>query len=115
MHADLIRSFSAIVGEDQCISKSEQLRVYECDALTSFHARPGLVVLPQSTEEVVAVVNLAREAGLPIVPRGSGTGLSGGALPVEGCIVVGLSRMKRVLDVDLENQWVRVEPGVINL
>jgi len=115
MNADLIRSFSAIVGEDQCISKSEQLRVYECDALTSFQARPGLVVLPQSTEEVVAVVNLAREAGLPSVPRGSGTGLSGGALPVEGCIVVGLSRMKRILDVDLENQWVRVEPGVIKL
>ncbi len=115
MDAQLIRRFSAIVGEEQCVSKPEQLRVYECDALTSFHARPGLVVLPQSTDEVVAIVKLARELDLPVVPRGSGTGLSGGALPVEGCIVLGLSRMKRILDVDLENQWVRVEPGVINL
>ncbi|HEX9162160.1 MAG TPA: FAD-linked oxidase C-terminal domain-containing protein [Thermoanaerobaculia bacterium] len=111
----LIARFSAIVGDEQCIWKPEQIQTYECDALTSFHAKPGLVVLPRSTEEVVKVVKLAREAGLPIVPRGSGTGLSGGALPVAGCVLLGLSRMKRILEVDLENQWVRVEPGVINL
>jgi len=61
------------------------------------------------------VARLAREAGLPIVPRGAGTGLSGGALPVPGCVVVGLSRMKRILEIDLENGWIRVQPGVANL
>jgi len=111
----LVARFADIVGAAHCISRPEQLRTYECDALTSFRARPGLVVLPASTEEVVAVVKLAREAGLPIVPRGSGTGLSGGAMPVPGGVLLGLSRMKRVLEIDLENQWMRVEPGVINL
>ncbi len=111
----LITKFAAIVGADHCISRPDQLLTYECDALTSFHARPGLVVLPASTAEVVEVVKLARAVRLPIVPRGSGTGLSGGALPVPGCILLGLSRMKRILEVDLDNQFVRVEPGVINL
>jgi glycolate oxidase len=113
--AQLVGRFAAIVGPNHCISKPEQLRTYECDALVNLRARPGLVVLPSSTEEVVRVVTLAREAGLPIVPRGSGTGLSGGAMPVPGCVVVGLSRMKRILEIDLDNEWMRVEPGVINL
>ena len=112
---DLIARFAAIVGAENCIWKPEQLRTYESDALTSFRVCPGLVVLPRTTEEVVAVVKLAHQEGLPIVPRGSGTGLSGGALPVAGCVLLGLSRMKRILDVDFDNQWVRVEPGVINL
>src|SRR5438477_7187939 len=106
---------ASIVGTDQCISDPAQLSTYEADALAAFRATPGLVVLPGSTEEVAAVARLAREAGLPIVPRGAGTGLSGGALPVPGCVVVGLSRMKRILEVDLENGWIRVEPGVANL
>jgi len=88
---------------------------YECDALPHLKARPGLVVLPQSRDEVVAVVRLAYEAGLPIVPRGSGTGLSGGAMPIAGCLLLGLSRMRRILDIDLDNQRMRVEPGVVNL
>jgi len=70
------------VGTAYCYSRPEQLRTYESDGLASFRATPGVVVLPASTEEVVACVKLAREAGLPIVARGSGTGLSGGALPI---------------------------------
>ncbi len=112
---DLIARFAALVGPGNCISEPAELRTYECDALTSFRARPGLVVLPRSTDEVVEVVKLAHHAGLPIVPRGSGTGLSGGALPVPGCVLLGLSRMKRIIEIDLENQWMRVEPGVVNL
>ncbi len=88
---------------------------YASDALATFAVEPGVVVLPGSTAEVAEVVKTARQANLSIVPRGSGTGLSGGALPVPGCVLVGLSRMKRILDVDLENGWMRVEPGVINL
>ena len=84
LEAALVARFAAIVGAANTIAAPEQLRTYECDALTSFRARPGIVVLPASTAEVASVVKLAREAGLPIVPRGSGTGLSGGALPVPG-------------------------------
>jgi len=112
---EIIARFAAIVGDAHCISDPEQLRTYECDALTSFRARPGLVVLPANTDQVARVVSLAYQLGLPIVPRGSGTGLSGGALPVPGGIVLGLSRMRRILAIDFDNQWMRVEPGVINL
>src|SRR5499427_4794582 len=111
----LVDRIAAVVGAKNCFHEPEELRTYECDGLTSFRVRPGIVVLPSSTAEVVEVVRLAREAGLPIVPRGSGTGLSGGALPVEGCVVVALSRMNRILEIDVANGWMRVEPGVINL
>lgn len=111
----VIDGMAAVVGRSHCVSEPEQLRTYECDGLTSFRATPGLVVLPGTTEEVSRVVKLAASAGLSIVARGAGTGLSGGALPVPGCVVLGLSRMKRILEVDLENGWMRVEPGVINL
>ena len=106
---------AAVVGRRNCISEPSELRTYECDGLTGYRVAPGLVVLPGSTEEVARVVAIAREADLPIVARGAGTGLSGGALPVPGCVVLGLSRMKRILEVDLENGWIRVEPGVANL
>jgi len=113
--ADLARRLAAVVGPRNVVSDPSELLVYECDGLTHGRTRPGLVVLPGSTEEVSAVVRLARAAGTPIVPRGSGTGLSGGARPVPGCLVVALTRMRRILETDLENGWVRVEPGVFNL
>src|SRR5213596_2483253 len=87
----LIRRFASIVGEANCISEPAQLVTYECDALPHLRARPGLVVLPGSRDEVVAVLKLAYEAGLSVVPRGSGTGLSGGAMPSAGCLLLGLS------------------------
>ena len=111
----LITRFAEVVGAANCISDPAGLRTYESDALSSFRVCPGLVVLPASTEEVVEVVKIAHAAKLPIVPRGSGTGLSGGALPVPGCLLLGLSRMKRILEIDFDNAWMRVEPGVINL
>src|SRR5207245_2020998 len=79
-----IRSLRQAVGERNCITEPEQLRTYECDGLTSFRLTPAVVVLPETTAEVVEVVKVARAHGLPLVPRGSGTGLSGGALPVPG-------------------------------
>ncbi len=111
----VLTELASVVGAKNCISEPAQLRTYECDGLTSFRAMPGAVVLPGSTEQVAEAVRIARQAGLPIVPRGSGTGLSGGALPVSGCVVIGLSRMRNILEVDLENGWMRVQPGVINL
>ena len=112
---DAIGRFRAIVGEEYCISEPEQLRTYETDGLTAIRVRPAVVVLPATTEEVAAVVRTARAADLPMVARGSGTGLSGGALPVPGCVLIGLSRMKRILEVDLRNAFMRVQPGVANL
>jgi glycolate oxidase len=111
----VIARFVAAVGERNCIREPEQLRTYESDGLATFRATPGIVVLPASTEEVVACVNIAREAGLAIVARGSGTGLSGGALPVPGCALIGLSRMRKILEIDFDDAFMRVQPGVINL
>jgi glycolate oxidase len=113
--AQLAAQLAAIVGARQVIHEPAQLATYECDALASFRARPGLVVLPASTDQVVAVMKLARAAGLPVVPRGAGTGLSGGALPTPGCLVLSLARMTAILEVDVDNQVMRVQPGVINL
>jgi glycolate oxidase len=106
---------AGVVGEAHVVADAADLVVYECDGLTHGRTAPGLVVLPGSTEEVAGVLRIASESGIPVVPRGSGTGLSGGARPVPGCILVALSRMRRVLEVDLENGWIRVEPGVFNL
>ncbi len=106
---------TAIVGAKHAITDPGELLTYECDGLAGFRVRPRIVVLPRTTEEVSACVKLARAARVSIVPRGAGTGLSGGALPTEGCLVVGLSRMKDILEVDLPNFRMRVGPGVINL
>ncbi len=107
--------FAAIVGERNTISAPSDLRTYECDGLLGYRIRPALVVLPATTDEVAACVRLARDLAMPVVPRGAGTGLSGGALPSEGALVIGLSRMKKILDIDLVNRVARVQPGVINL
>ena len=111
----LASRFAAIVGVKHAITDPGELLTYECDGLAGFRVRPRIVVLPRTTAEVSACVRLAHAEALPIVPRGAGTGLSGGALPTEGCVVVGLSRMKDFLAVDLPNRRMRVGPGVINL
>ncbi|HZX68901.1 MAG TPA: FAD-binding protein, partial [Candidatus Elarobacter sp.] len=107
--------FAAIVGAKNAIVSEAGLRTYECDGLTGYRHRPEIVVLPGSTDEVAACVKLAHELKMPVVPRGAGTGLSGGSLPSEGSIVIGLARMRRILEVDLDNRVARVQPGVINL
>jgi glycolate oxidase len=111
----IARDLAAAVGAAHCITDPGDLRTYECDGLTGVRVRPLAVVLPATTEEVSAVVRVARAHGIPVVPRGAGTGLSGGALPVSDCVLVVLSRMKKILTVDLENRRMRVQPGVINL
>jgi glycolate oxidase len=113
--AALIRQMVAVVGPQGVISERNQLRTYECDGLTAFRVIPSLVVLPETAEQVRAVVRACHEAGVPFVARGSGTGLSGGALPVSDGVLIVLARMRRILDVDLDNQRAVVEPGVLNL
>ena len=111
----LIRQLAEILGPEGVISEQEQLLTYESDGLRSHRAVPMLVVLPTSTEQVQAVMRLCHSEGIPVVPRGSGTGLSAGALPVEGGLLMALSRMREILEIDLENARARVQPGVINL
>src|SRR6266480_502705 len=114
MDPRILDRFRAIVG-DGLLTEPEQLRTYECDGLTNFRVLPSAVVLPTSTEQVQAVVRVCHEARIPFVARGSGTGLSGGALPIEHGIVISLARMTRILEVDIPNARVVVEPGVLNL
>jgi glycolate oxidase len=109
-----IVALSAIVGPDGLITGQSQLQTYECDGLTNFRTLPEAVVLPRTAQEVQAVVCLCAEHKVPFVCRGAGTGLSGGALPAAGGIVISLARMNRILEVDLANRRVVVEPGVIN-
>ena len=105
----------AIVGKRGFISSPEELHTYECDGLTYFRVMPRAVLLPNSTEQVQAIVRICHRERMPFVARGSGTGLSGGALPVENGIVISLARMNHILEVDFPNARVVVEPGVINL
>ena len=96
------------------VSKAQELLSYDCDGLTMDRHQPPLAVLPDSTEQVAAVLKLCHEQGVPFVARGSGTGLSGGALVEQEALLVITSRMRQVLSIDLNNQTIRVQPGVIN-
>lgn len=111
----VLEEFRAIVGARGLISSTEELHTYECDGLTNFRVMPLAVLLPSDTAQVQAIVRICHRERIPFVARGSGTGLSGGALPVENGIVISLTRMNRILEVDLPNARVVVEPGVINL
>jgi glycolate oxidase len=112
----LAQAFHEIVGPDGVISNTDERRVYECDALTTEHrAMPDLVVLPTETAQVAAVVRCCAAEGVPIVPRGAGTGLSGGAIPVQGGVLIVLTRMDRILDIDLPNRTATVQAGCVNL
>ena len=115
MSPDTLEELRRILGPHGLISSPEEIKTYECDGLTNFRVVPSAVVLPDSAEEVQAVVRVCHRERIPFVARGSGTGLSGGALPVKGGIVIGLARMKRIIEVDLPNARIVVEPGVINL
>ncbi|MGB7449329.1 MAG: FAD-linked oxidase C-terminal domain-containing protein [Ornithinimicrobium sp.] len=100
--------------DDQVITDETRLRTYECDGITGYRVVPALVVLPESTEEVSRVVRLCAHEQVPYVARGAGTGLSGGALPVADGVVIGMARMRAVLELDVANQRVTVQPGVTN-
>ncbi|NET56802.1 MAG: glycolate oxidase subunit GlcD [Symploca sp. SIO2E6] len=110
----IIKQFEAAVGKDSVIRRKEELLTYECDGLASYRQKPALVILPRTTEQVAAAVQICDQNHLPWVARGAGTGLSGGALPVEDCVLIVTALMKRILDIDLENQRIVVQPGVIN-
>ena len=110
----IVQRLQAVVSGG-VIRAPEEVRAYECDALSAYRCPPLAVVLPSSTAEVSAVLRLCHEEGVPVVPRGSGTGLAGGALPTADCVLLGVARLNRVLEVDLENRVIRVEAGRTNL
>ena len=115
MTAGVLADFHAALDARGVISAPEELKTYECDGLTNFRVVPDAVLLPTTTEQVQAIVRICHRERIPFVARGSGTGLSGGALPVKGGVVISLTRMKRIVEVDLINHRMVVEPGVINL
>jgi glycolate oxidase len=114
METRLIRELERLLGKDAVLSKPEDLLLYEYDGSVE-EAKPDLVVFPRTTEQVVGIVRAAGRYGVPIVGRGAGTGLAGGALARHGGIVIVFSRMNRILELDLENQRAVVQPGVVNL
>jgi glycolate oxidase len=113
--AHILEEFRAILDDRGLVSSPEELHTYECDGLVNFRVLPRAVLLPTSTGQVQAIVRICHRERIPFVARGSGTGLSGGATPVENGIVIGLVRMNRILEVDFPNAHVIVEPGVLNL
>lgn len=103
-----------IVGKDGVVRRKEEILTYECDGLSAYRQRPALVVLPKTTEQIAAIAKFCHEQEIPWVARGAGTGLSGGALPLENGILVVTARMREILNLDLANQQITVQPGVIN-
>jgi glycolate oxidase len=111
----LVRALEGIVGPRGVVATPEGRLTYECDMHTFYKGAPDVVVLPESAEQVAAVVRVCQARGVPIVPRGSGTGLIGGAMAPRGGVMVSMTRMNRILEVDLPNRCATVEPGLINL
>jgi glycolate oxidase len=110
----VIKEFEAQLGKDAVLWRQEDLTLYEYDGGVD-KARPSAVLFPRSTEDVVFIATKAREAQVPIVGRGAGTGLSGGSIPLNNGLVISFSRMNRILEIDIENERVIVQPGVVNL
>ena len=109
--ADRLR---AIVGSDHVITQPDRLVAYESDGLTAYRVAPRAVVLPETTEQVSKVLEVLHGEGIDVIPRGAGTGLSGGALPTSDGVIVGTARMNRILSIDDQNRLATVQPGVIN-
>jgi glycolate oxidase len=113
--AEVARELAAIVPGEGVIADLDRLRAYETDGLTAYRQTPLAVVLPTSTEQVSKVLAWCAANKVKVVPRGSGTSLSGGALPLEDGVVLGLSRLNRILEIDFDNRVVVAQPGVTNL
>ena len=111
----IVQRLQAVLPAEAVIFEPVETRAYECDALTAYRCPPMVAVLPTSTEEVAAVLKICFEESVPVVPRGSGTSLAGGALPTADCVILGVARLNRVLEADYDNRFVRVQSGRTNL
>ncbi len=112
---EIIAALRGIVPGEGVIAEEEELRAYECDGLTAYRQLPMIVVLPETTQQVAEILKYCHGSGIKIVPRGAGTSLSGGALPLEDGITLGLGKFNRILDIDYDNRCVTAQPGVTNL
>jgi glycolate oxidase len=113
--AAIVAQLRAAIGAGAVIDNPAETRAYECDALTAYRCPPLCAVLPSSTEEVAAVMRICHAEGVPVVPRGSGTSLAGGALPTADCVILGVARMTRVFETDYDNRFIHLESGRTNL
>ena len=113
--AAIVRRLKGVLPEDAVISDDAETRAYECDALTAYKCPPLCAVLPANTDEVSAVLKICHEEGVPVVPRGSGTSLAGGALPTADCVILGVAKLNDVLETDYDNRFIRVQTGRTNL
>lgn len=111
----LVTRLLQVLPRDAVIDDIAETRAYECDALTAYRCPPLVAVLPSSTAEVSAVLRICHDMGVPVVPRGSGTSLAGGALPTADCVILGVARMSQVLETDYPNRLIRVQSGRTNL
>src|SRR4051812_534763 len=109
--AAIIDALKRLAPAAKIVAEPDTLRAYESDGLTAYRQLPMLVVLPETTAEVAAILRYCKEGGIKVVPRGAGTGLSGGALPLADGITLGLGRFNRILEIDLPNRAVRAQPG----
>jgi glycolate oxidase len=112
---NIVRALKAIVPPGSVIDRERELRPYQSDGLTAYHQLPMVVVLPHTTVQVAAVLHYCHQNGIRVVPRGAGTSLSGGALPLGDAVLLGMAKFNRILDVDFANRVAVVEPGVTNL
>ena len=113
--AQIVARLQTILPADGVIHEPHQTRAYECDGLVAYKCQPLAVVLPASTAEVAAVLKACHDMGVPVVPRGSGTSLAGGALPTADAVILGVARLNAVLETDYENRVIRVQTGRTNL
>ncbi|MBR9890262.1 FAD-binding protein [bacterium] len=113
--AEIVARLREVLPADAVIDDEAETRAYECDALTAYRCPPLCAVLPATTEEVSAVLTICHEEGVPVVPRGSGTSLAGGALPTADSVILGVARMNEVLETDYDNRFIRVQTGRTNL
>ncbi|MBF9047856.1 FAD-binding protein [Rhodobacterales bacterium LSUCC0031] len=111
----IVERLAAALPKAAVIHDDAEVRAYECDALTAYRCPPLAVVLPSSTQEVAIALQICHAEGVPVVPRGSGTSLAGGALPTADSVILGVSRMNRVLETDYDNRFIRVQTGRTNL
>src|SRR5262245_55556260 len=107
-------SLAGVIPAERILAGEAVRRAYDCDAYTVEKSRPTLVVLPESTDEVAAGVRWCNVAKVPFTPRGAGTGLSGGALPAMGGVVIGTKRLTRILEIDIPNRQLKAQAGIAN-
>ena len=113
--SEIVAALRAVLPPDAVISDPEETRAYECDALTAYRCAPLAVVLPRTTEEVAAAMRVCHRMRVPVIPRGAGTSLAGGALPTADSVVIGTMRLREMLEIDTDNRFIRVQTGVTNL